>query len=185
MSTADYDTQFMKLSTYLPPGHTGRIAEKAYRTIFIYAILGSTHLLGTSHSASRAWTRYLQRVPPAWNLQSSTGLLYDSLFLEVANSQPSVEWYTKLLAARNTLYVNWIANLKTHTQCGTHIITLLCNVLGIMDLRFLSLKTRANYNRLTRPLPIEVPEILTRPPIKLHIGRLPDVYNFIAVQVLC
>ena len=147
--TADYDNQFKKLSTYLPPGHTGRIAEKTHRTIFMYAILGCTHLLGTTHSASRAWKRYRQRVSPAWNLQTSTGLLHDSLFLEIANPRPSVKWYTKLLAVRNTFYAHCIANPKTHTQCGTHIITLLCNVLGILDLRFLSLKSKKDCNRLT------------------------------------
>ena len=53
-----------------------------------------------------------------------------------------------------------------------------------MDLRFLSLKSKAHFNRLTRPLPIDVAGILTRPAIKLHDAKLSDADNFIAVQVL-
>ena len=53
-----------------------------------------------------------------------------------------------------------------------------------MDIRFVPLRSKASYSRLTRPLPIEVAGILTRPAIKLHDARLSDVYNFIAVQVL-
>ena len=122
--------------------------------------------------------------PPSLELANFYRPAYDSLFLEIANPHPSAKWYTKLLAARNTLYAYWIANPKTHTQCGTHIPTLLCNVLGIMDIRFLPLKPKANYSRLTRPLPIEVAEILTRPAIEPHDARLSDVYNFIAAEVL-
>lgn len=112
-------------------------------------------------------------------LREPTGMLYDSLFLELVQATPSVEWYILLLAARNTMYAHWLVHPNSHTQCGSHIISLICNVLGVLDLKFLSLNCKSTHTNLTRPLSIGAAELMTRPETVLHDARLPGVITFI------
>ena len=75
---------------------------------------------------------------------------------------PTPSFYAQLLAARDSLYEHWLANPKAHTQCGTLIINILCNVIGVLDLRFLALYG-LKCDNIFKPLPIAFKEVITRP----------------------
>ena len=126
----------------------------------------------------------MSNLPPAWNLHTPTCLIYDILYLELCHPTPSITWYTTLLAARNVIFTHLITSTKTHTQHAAYILTILCNNLGTLDLRFLCLLNKKRFAKLARPLPIEIAEVISRPAKPLHLSRLHDVVNFIGVQIL-
>ena len=114
------------------------------------------------------------------------GMLLDDLFLGLAQPSPSCQWYTRLLAARDTIFHAWITRTRGHT-CTTTLISLtLSNLLAILDIRFLSLQGGHKAKRgmkLAKGLAPEWGGFLTRPLNMLHDNRFPDVISFINTQV--
>ena len=66
------------------------------------------------------------------------GLLYDDLSLALAQPTPSPHWYTRLLAARDTIHSHWRRTPRGHTRITTAFLIALSNILSVLDLRFLS-----------------------------------------------
>ena len=68
------------------------------------------------------------------------GMLLDDLFTALARPQPSTIWYTRLLAARDSLFQPWIAHPREHTRATTLMTLALSNILAVLDIRFLALQ---------------------------------------------
>ena len=85
-----------------------------------------------------------------------------------------------------TLFNFWISYPRTHTKCSTMILTVLCNILAITSVRLLAVKDgagRTSATNLAAGLPTLWKEFLIRPPRPLCMNRIPDVINFLSLQL--
>ena len=85
------------------------------------------------------------------------------------------------------MYHFWITNPYLHTRSCTLILTSICNVLGILNLRLLATHNgigRRTATSLTASLEPQWKELLTRPSRPLHGKRSPDLFTFIRMQIL-
>ena len=111
-----------------------------FKQLFRTASLLSTHRLRCSLQPSGAWDTYFGDLPTKLRIQPDIGLLFDDLYLALSHSSPPVEWYTYLLATRDSLYHFWITHPKSHTKGCTLMVTILSNGLAIADIRFLAVR---------------------------------------------
>ena len=110
-------------------------AEVGYKRCARTCCLLSPHRKGTLFGPSGVWEVFIGQDVRNLGIGPEIGLLYDDLFLALTHSSPSAQWYTQLLAVRDTLFSHWANNPRTHTRHGTLIVVLLCNALAIMDLQ--------------------------------------------------
>ena len=112
---------------------------RVLRTVSIIA----TGQLLKGAAPSNVWGDSIWDQGPLKHLKDEIGLLADNTFLQLSLPQPDREWYTKLLAARDTLFEFWISFPKVHTSTSTTILILLCNTLAMLDIRNLAIRDAA------------------------------------------
>ena len=89
---------------------------------------------------------------------------------------------------RDPLFSHWMDNPRTHTRCSTIILVVLCNALAIMEIRLLSLRGgsgRTTACKLTAAPPSPWKEFLGRPAKALYPNRIPNVLEFLQLQLQC
>ena len=125
-------------------------AEGVHKHLFKPFCLLSPHRKGCRFGLSGAWGNFISLDVRGPGIAPDIGILYDDTFLALTHPSPSIQWYTQLLAVRDSLYSPWINNPRTHTRLCTLIVVLLCNIPGIIDLRFLSLGDGASRKKTTQ-----------------------------------
>ena len=68
-----------------------------------------------------------------------------------------------MLAARDVIFKHWIEHPRPHSPYGTLGLAFLCNIIGILDLRLISIFKINPKAQVLLPLPRRVFEVLTRP----------------------
>ena len=104
-------------------------------------------------------------------LGDDMGLLYDDFSMALARPHPSPHWYTRLLAARDTIHSHWGRTPRGHYRTTTAILIAPSNVLSVLDLRFLSIgsgNSRKRTLKLTAALGYEWKSFITRPAVELR-----------------
>ena len=139
---------------YFPQGAGRATAIKASKDILLSVALASSMQSGSYIPPSEAWHPIIKQSAPMQGRAVSAGLIFDYLFISIAKPSPSEDWYCRVLAARDTIFGHWISHPKSHSCPATLTLTLLCNIVGMLDLRLSSLlKTDPEHPRFSASSP--------------------------------
>lgn len=137
-------------------------------------------------SASGYWNPYAGIHVHTYGIADDIGLLFGSLFTSMVRPAPDLTQYVNLLAAGDTLYQFWIDNPRANSKCGALILTVLCNAIGLITIRFMAITggtNRYQASRLTAALDTAAKEFIFRPERSLQLNRLEDVSQFLEKQL--
>lgn len=111
-------------------------------------------------------------------------MLYDDMFPELCLPSPSTNLYISLLVLRDVMFGPWITHPRQHTPAGPSILSMLCNIVGILELRFMVISQRKEYHPLFLSLKNEDQEALVRPMVLLYHKLYDDVVQTLTNQVI-
>lgn len=138
---------------------------------------------GTQFEPSGVWAPRLDHEGSMKGLSTPFGLLMDRTFLELVDPIPSTAWYSQVLGARDALFEHWINFPHSHSPLVTLIISFLCNIPVLLDIRFIHLFKINPSATLLRPLRRCIYEILSRPRRPPDPSRFHELFDFLALQV--
>ena len=161
------------------------IETGSIRVLRVVSII-ATGQLTDGTAPTNVWKDSIWSLGPLRHLKNEVGSLADYTFVQLSKPQPDREWYTKLLAARDTLFDLWVSFPHLHTGTSTSILILLCNTLAMLDLRNLATRD-ANGRRiaanLTNAMDFTVKQIFRRPKCMLKEKYTTALFNFIQLQL--
>ena len=88
---------------------------------------------------------------------------------QVSHAKPNLGWYAQMLAARDVLFSFWISHTSLHSASSTAILVLICNVLAIMDLRFLTLRDAPGSRKSSKTTKTQTKTSLGRSQVQKHM----------------
>ena len=104
----------------LPDGFSGLQAENGFKRLFRTFCILSTHRSGSEFGPSGAWGWMIGGNIRSFAIACDIGLLFDDLFLALTHPTPSTQWYTQLIAYRDSFFDFWMRFPKSHTKCCTN-----------------------------------------------------------------
>ena len=131
-----HEEEKRKFGNYVEDGVKGKDLEMACRRILRALILLVPHRMDRALEPSGLWVQWCGSEFLVDGFGEDIGLLYDDLSLALARTSPSPHWYTRLLAARDTLHSHWCRTPRSRTRVTTTTLITLSNVLSALDLRF-------------------------------------------------
>ena len=129
-----YDTQKALFDKYLVDDPDGHTLELAAKRILRSIVLLVPHRRGGSLQRSGIWDQWFGGVYADDEFRNDVGLIYDDLTLALAQPAPPSHWYPRVLAARDTLFNQWVNKSKKHSRITTAIIVVLSNIVSFLDI---------------------------------------------------
>ena len=141
-------TQFRAIfKQHLAGDPSGITLERAAIRILRSVVLFVPHRMGGELGPSGIWDIHFGNSIQDGGVRTDAGLLYDALSLALANPTPDPKWYTRILAARDEIFLRWTTHPRKYTRTTTTIIILLSNALSILDILFLCIQGGNTKNR--------------------------------------
>ena len=101
------------------------------------------HRQGGLTAASRVWGDIIGESILGMGIGPDISLIYDDHVLALSRPAPDYEWYTSLLAIRDSLLNYWLKHPMNHTKCCTIFLAIICIVLALAELRLLAIRDGA------------------------------------------
>ena len=181
-----YEKLRRRYDRYITDGMGKTQADERYKRLFRIGTIISTNHLSSNSTLSNVSDNVLSQQNPLREVQCEIGIMYDELFLSLANPSPNNEWCLKLLAIRDAMYRHWSKNPKMHTSFNTAILVVICNAMAILDIRTLATadgNKRRMASSLTHALPYEWKLVICRPKKTIHPQQAQNVYQFLLLQL--
>ena len=123
----EYEEGMRNLGHYVNNNMAGLELELACRRILRSLVLLVPHRRDGALGPSGLWGQWCNSIFLVDGFGDDVGLLYDDLSLALALPTPSPHWYTRLLAARDTIHSHWRRTPRGVCMCVcVHVYVCVC-----------------------------------------------------------